>query len=193
MNILRKQENDPIIQALFSPHTILGLHDDIDIFDSRGEYIWIFSLNEVFNHMKTHYPFIVTVPEEYTNMLGKKWEMIPVCPSDRPWLYGFKWTIWRKPYIDQKEKRYIVEIYDKDNLYPYITREKVGFKWVWFLPMAHGKTLKKWVDYRVIWLYSENEIDTRIEEAKKQDIPNLQDYITQNTQNIIPLPKAVGM
>jgi hypothetical protein len=41
-------------------------------------------LSDIFSHLKNNYPFIVTVPEKYKDIILEKGEMVPVEPSDEP-------------------------------------------------------------------------------------------------------------
>lgn len=162
-SIIQMQDNDPICNILKSNDISINLTSDTEIYDFNWKSLGFFEINEIFNYLIDNYPFIISVPEEYWNQILNEWKLLPVSPSDNPYICWFKWTLWRDPFLTKSnnEKRYLVKINKKllKNLYPYLnTWVNQSFRWVCFFPLEKFKYLELWVDYEVLGLFKSNDI-----------------------------------
>ena len=187
LDTLSKQKNDPIVKAMKNPDLKISFDDNVEIKNNNWELMWEFYIEDIFTHLKENYPFIVTVPEKYKNIVINEGQMKPVYPSDRQWeILGFKWTIWINPFIENTERRYITEIINKEKLYPYLTWPRKGFWWVAFLWREFWENLKLWEDYRVLWYYSWEELEKELEAYEKEKVTNEISYTNDNIEEILP-------
>lgn len=193
-DILLKQKNDPIVKAIGNPKKRIDLETEVEILDNTQKSLWIFCLDDIFKHLKNNYPFIVTVPEQYKDTIVDQGNMIPVNPSDEKYwrLHGFKGTIWINPFLENQERRYIVEIINKQKLFPFLAwpEEHTFFGWVWVLPMNFWDRLKIWQDYKIVWLYSGKELDKELEQYKNNKIKEVKEKY-KNTIVVITPKKAI--
>ena len=178
IDIFGSQHHDNFCKLIWDKN--IGAEDEVDYSDTNitedqvknltedsDEYLYLCDISE---YLKNKYPFIVTVPEEHWDKVLSEGNMIPVEPSDEPWKFWFKGTLWIDPFLETDTKRYIIA------LKPHVTQKVAPFlankyfKWVWFLPFPAHETLKKDRDYDILWFYSGKEFKNIMLESETKDI-----------------------